>query len=131
MRPYTVEYRSQVEGDIAKASVEFIERKSKTKQPFFLYVGWTHTHYPTLPAQDFQGKSRIGAYGDAIIELDFRTGQALVAVKAAGVEDNTIVIWVDHAAAPTAGPFDSRYGFDGPSAASSATRSKDRSGPWA
>ena len=46
VRPYTVEYRRQVEGDIAKASVEFIERQAKAKQPFFLYVGFTHTHYP-------------------------------------------------------------------------------------
>ena len=32
-----------------------------------------------------------------------------------GVEDNTIVLWLsDNAAAPTAGPFDSRPGFNGP-----------------
>ncbi|WP_254016393.1 MULTISPECIES: sulfatase-like hydrolase/transferase [Mesorhizobium] len=131
-RPYTPEYRHEVEGDIAEASVEFIERASKTTQPFFLYVGWTHTHYPTLPAQEFQGKSRIGAYGDAVMELDFRTGQVLDAIKAAGNEDNTIVIWVSatrrlrqparstRATASTA-----------PSAASSATRWKGRSARWA
>jgi arylsulfatase len=115
VRPYTPEYRRQVEGDIAKASVEFIERQAKAKQPFFLYVGWTHTHYPTLPAPEFTGKSRIGAYGDAVMELDHRTGQVLDAIKAAGVEDNTIVLWLsDNAAAPTSGPFDSRPGSNGP-----------------
>ncbi len=115
VRPYTLEYRRQVEGDIAKASVEFIQRQAEAKQPFFLYVGWTHTHYPTLPAPEFTGKSRIGAYGDAIMELDHRTGQVLDAIKAAGVEDNTIVFWLsDNAAAPTAGPFDSRPGSNGP-----------------
>ena len=115
VRPYTVDYRRQVEGDIAKASVEFIERQAKAKKPFFLYVGFTHTHYPTLPAPEFAGKSRIGAYGDAIMELDYRTGQVLDAIKAAGVEDNTIVLWLsDNAAAPTAGPSDSRPGSNGP-----------------
>ena len=115
VRPYTVDYRRQVEGDIAKASVEFIQRQARAKQPFFLYVGWTHTHYPTLPAPEFVGKSRIGAYGDAIMELDHRTGQVLDAIKAAGVEDNTIVLWLsDNAAAPTSGPFDSRPGSNGP-----------------
>jgi hypothetical protein len=74
VRPYTVEYRRQVEGDIAKAAVEYIERQGKAQQPFFLYVGWTHTHYPTLAAPEFTGKSRIGVYGDAIMELDHRTG---------------------------------------------------------
>ena len=115
VRPYNVDYRRQVEGDIAKASVEFIDRQAKAKKPFFLYVGFTHTHYPTLPAPEFAGKSRIGPYGDAIMELDYRTGQVLDAIKAAGVEDNTIVLWLsDNAAAPTAGPFDSRPGSNGP-----------------
>ncbi len=114
-RPYTVDYRRQVEGDIANAAVEIIQRRAKEKNPFFLYVGFTHTHYPTLTAPEFTGKSRIGAYGDAIMELDHRTGQVLDAIKAAGIEDNTIVIWLsDNAAAPTSGPPDSRPGFNGP-----------------
>jgi arylsulfatase len=115
VRPYTVDYRKQVEGDIAKASVDFIERQAKAKQPFFLYVGFTNTHYPIRTASEFEGKSRIGPYGDAIMELDHRTGQVLDAIKAAGVEDNTIVIWLsDNAAAPTAGPESTRMGFNGP-----------------
>ncbi len=115
VRPYTVDYRRQIEGDIAKAAVGYIDRQAKGKQPFFLYVGWTHSHYPTLTAPEFTGKSRIGVYGDAIMELDHRTGQVLDAIKAASIENNTIVIWVsDNAAAPTAGPFDSRAGSNGP-----------------
>ena len=115
VRPYTLEYRPQVEGDIAEAAVGFIERQAEANQPFFLYVGFTHTHYPTLPAPEFEGLSRIGPYGDAIMELDYRTGQVLDAIEAAGVEDNTIVLWLsDNAAAPTSGPFDSRPGSNGP-----------------
>jgi arylsulfatase len=115
VRPYTVDYRRQVEGDIAKSAVDFIQRQAKAKQPFFLYVGWTHSHYPTLPAAEYTGKSRIGPYGDAIMELDYRTGQVLDAIKAAGVESNTIVLWLsDNAAAPTSGPSDSRPGSNGP-----------------
>ena len=30
--------------------------------------------------------------GDAIMELDYRTGEILDAIKAAGIKDNTIVI---------------------------------------
>ena len=115
VRPYTVENRGQVEGEIAKASVEFIERRAKAGQPFFLQVGFTYTHYPLRTAPEFVGKSRIGPYGDAIMELDYRTGQILDAITAAGIEDNTIVIWLsDNAAAPTAGPSDTRFGFNGP-----------------
>jgi arylsulfatase A-like enzyme len=75
VRPYTVEYRRQVEGDIAKASVEYIDRQAKRKAPFFLYVGFTHTHYPSLVPPEFVGKSRIGPYGDAVMELDYRTAR--------------------------------------------------------
>jgi arylsulfatase len=114
-RAYTVDYRSQIEGDIANASVDFINRKAKGDRPFFLYVGFTYTHYPIRTAPEFVGKSRIGPYGDAIMELDYRTGQVLDAIKAAGIEDNTIVLWLsDNAAAPLAGPSDTRMGFNGP-----------------
>jgi arylsulfatase A-like enzyme len=115
VRPYTVEYRRQVEADIANASVDFIQRQAKANQPFFMYVGFTNTHYPIGTAPEFEGKSRIGPYGDAIMELDHRTGQVLDAIKAAGVEDNTIVLWLsDNAAAPTQGPSETRAGFNGP-----------------
>jgi len=115
VRPYTLDYRRRVEGDIATASVEFIERQAKAKQPFFLYVGWTQTHYPSLTPPEFTGKSRIGDYGDAIMELDYRTGQVLDAIKASEVEDNTIVIWLsDNGASPIAGPPESRGASNGP-----------------
>ncbi len=94
VRPYNIEYRRQIEGDIAKASVEYIQRHAKANKPFFLYVGFTHTHYPSLVPPEFVGKSRIGSYGDAMMELDHRTGEVLDAIKAAGVENNTIVIWL-------------------------------------
>ena len=115
VRSYNFEYRAQVEKDIAAASVDFIQRQAKAKKPFFLYVGFTNTHYPLHPAPEFAGKSRIGPYGDAIMELDYRTGQVLDAIKASGVEDNTIVLWLsDNAAAPTQGPSDTRAGSNGP-----------------
>lgn len=115
VRPYTLDYRRQVEGDIAQASVSYIEQQAKTKQPFFLLVGWTNTHYPSLVAPEFVGKSRIGPYGDAVMELDHRTGQVLDAIKAAGIEDNTIVLWMsDNGASSTEGPAESRGGSNGP-----------------
>ena len=94
VRPYSLEYRREVEKDIAAASVDYIKQQAAAKQPFFLYIGWSDAHYPQLPSSEFEGKSRIGAYGDMMMELDYRTGQVLDALKVAGVEDNTIVIWI-------------------------------------
>ena len=115
VREYTVDYRRQVEGDIAAASVEFIQRQAKANKPFFMYIGWTHSHYPSVVPPEFEGKSSIGPYGDAIMELDYRTGQVLDTIEAAGVEDNTIVIWIsDNAATPISGPPAFRGGNNGP-----------------
>jgi arylsulfatase A-like enzyme len=48
------------------------------------------------------------------MELDYRTGEVLDAIKAAGIEDNTIVIWAsDDGASPLAGPPASRGGSNG------------------
>jgi arylsulfatase len=94
VRPYDLEYRVQVEGDIAQASAEYIKRQADAKEPFFLYVGWSQVHYPAWPHPDFAEKSPAGPFGDAVMELDHRTGQVLDALAEAGIEDNTIVIWL-------------------------------------
>ena len=115
VREYTVDYRRQVEGDIAKASVEFITRQAKADKPFFMMIGWTHSHYPSVTPPEFTGKSSSGPYGDAIMELDHRTGEVLAAIKDAGIEDNTIVIWIsDNGATPISGPPAYRGGNNGP-----------------
>jgi len=114
IREYTVEYRKQVEGDIARASIDFIQKLANKDQPFFLYVGFTHSHYPCVTAPEFEGKSPAGPYGDAIMELDYRTGEVLDAITAAGIEEKTIVIWIsDDGASPLTGPPGSRGGSNG------------------
>jgi arylsulfatase A-like enzyme len=81
----------------------------------FCYIGWTHTHYPSVVAPEFEGKSRIGPYGDAVMELDHRTGQVPDAIKEAGIENHTIVIWMfDNASTPIGAPQAYRGGSNGP-----------------
>ncbi|MGI9205319.1 MAG: sulfatase-like hydrolase/transferase [Woeseiaceae bacterium] len=114
VREYTVDYRAQVEADITEASIDFINELSGDSEPFFLYVGFTHTHYPNRAAPEFTGKSPAGPYGDMIMELDYRTGEILDAIEAAGIEDNTIVIWLsDDGASPNTGPTQDIGGFNG------------------
>lgn len=53
---------------------------------------------------EFAGKSGSGLYADMLTEVDYRTGQILDALQAAGVADNTIVVFSsDNATAPLAG----------------------------
>ena len=73
-------------------------------KPFFLYLALTAPHTPTSPGEAWRGKSKLGVYGDFVMEVDHcvqRVRQALVANK---VDDNTLVIFSsDHGPAPYAG----------------------------
>jgi arylsulfatase len=50
-------------------------------------------HFPNLPSQQFKGKSRIGNYGDKLMEGDYHVGQILDTLKQLGIDDNTIVVF--------------------------------------
>jgi len=114
VREYDVEYRRQVEDDIAKASVKIINEKSAAKEPFFLLVGLTQTHYPNVTSPEFSGKSSIGPYGDALLQHDHAVGEILDAIEKAGIEDNTIVIYIsDNGSTPIGGPAEYRGGSNG------------------
>lgn len=103
VRPYDLEYRKQIEGDIAAASIAYIRKQAAANQPFFAFIGWTRPHYPNDVSSEFVGKSRIGVYGDSVAELDYRTGQVLDEIKAAGIENNTIVIFISDNGPTTTG----------------------------
>lgn len=94
VRAYDLGYRRFVDRDIANAATDFIKTHAGSDTPFFLFLGWTRPHYPNDAAPDYQGKSRIGSYGDSVMELDGRTGEVLAALSEAGIEDDTIVIFL-------------------------------------
>lgn len=73
-----------------KASNFIQENKDK---PFFLYFAFHDIHVPRLPSDQFKGKSEMGVRGDVILQMDYATGLVLDALKEAGVEENTIVIF--------------------------------------
>lgn len=94
LREYTLEERKKIDIEIADRSVKYIMKKANKENPFFLFVGWTRPHPPNNTTKEFEDKSRIGIYGDSVMELDYNTGRVLDALKKAGIEDNTIVVWM-------------------------------------
>jgi len=76
----------------AKA-VEKIHEASKQDQPFFMYFPLTSPHTPWLPLDKYRGTSGAGYYGDFAAYTDGVLGEVTAAIKAAGIEDNTIVIF--------------------------------------
>ncbi|TKG96303.1 arylsulfatase [Puteibacter caeruleilacunae] len=72
-------------------SVDFIERHKD--EPFFLYLPFSQPHVPLGVSSKFKGKSEYGLYGDAVMELDWSVGEVMKAIEAAGVADNTIIMF--------------------------------------
>ena len=66
---------------------------SKKKTPFFLYLPLTSPHTPWLPAQQFQGKSGAGTYGDFVMHTDHVVGRVMHTLDSLGLKENTLVIF--------------------------------------
>ena len=61
--------------------------------PFFLYLAHSLPHIPLARSAEFVGHSDAGIYGDVIEELDWSVGRVLDALRAAGIERNTLVLF--------------------------------------
>ena len=84
-------------------SIEYIrERGQQQAEPFFLYLAFNAPHFPIQPPPGWLAKVKARepqldesrAANVAFIEhLDDRIGRVIAEIKAAGIEDNTIVIF--------------------------------------
>ena len=72
-------------------AVRFI--RTNREKPFFLYLPHTMPHVPLFVSERFKGKSKGGIYGDVIEEIDGSVGEILGAVKEAGLDERTLVIF--------------------------------------
>jgi uncharacterized sulfatase len=75
---------------VAEAKAVIAERSDR---PFFLYVAHIAPHIPLRPGPRFKGRSKAGLYGDFVEEMDWTTGEILAAVKAAGKDRETIILF--------------------------------------
>lgn len=73
--------------------ITYIHEHAQAKEPFFLYFPMTSPHEPISPSARFKGKSGIAPIADFLMETDWSAGQVLGAIDAAGISDNTIVIF--------------------------------------
>ncbi|WP_339703732.1 arylsulfatase [Algoriphagus aquimarinus] len=85
-------------------SIQYIEEKGKDEKPFFLYLALPSPHTPILPPAEWQGKSGLMPFGDFMMMIDDYVGQVNAAIKRAGIEENTLVIFTsDNGGSPAAG----------------------------
>ena len=84
-------------------AVDYIHDKSKEDKPFYLYLPLPAPHTPILPIKEYQGKSGLNPYGDFVLMVDDMVGKVMKALKEAGVEDNTIIVFsTDNGCSPQA-----------------------------
>lgn len=62
-------------------------------RPFFLYLAHSMPHIPLARSADYSGHSAGGIYGDVIEELDASTGRILEALRKAGLDRRTLVVF--------------------------------------
>ena len=77
----------------------------QAKSPYLLYLPLAAPHTPIAVAKEWQGKSSVKhPYADFVMQTDAVVGRVLDAIKAAGVEDTTLVVFTsDNGCAPYIG----------------------------
>jgi len=95
---------------LERKAVEYIDAKGgrinnpafrqTTGKPFFLYVPLTAPHTPIAPARQFRGRSKAGAYGDFVCQVDYVAGQIINALERNGLTGNTLVIFTSDNGSP-------------------------------
>jgi len=93
VKAYDLEQRGLIDLELTKRSIDFMKRQAKAKQPFFLYVPYTMTHYPLIPHPDFAGKTGNGRFADVLAQIDAYLGMLLDTVDELGIRDDTLFIF--------------------------------------
>jgi arylsulfatase len=70
-----------------------MRREAESESPFFLYLPYTATHFPTLPHPDFDGASGKGPWADMLMQIDSYVGELLDTVDDLGIAENTIFVF--------------------------------------
>lgn len=72
-------------------SVEFMEKNQA--KPFFLFFSSHDIHVPRIPHERFQGMTKLGFRGDAIMELDWCVGEIMATLDRLKIADETLIVF--------------------------------------
>lgn len=93
VKVYDLEARRGIDETLVERSMSFMDRAQEQHKPFFLYLPLVHLHFPTLPHSDFAGRTGAGDFADSMVEMDHRVGQIVDYLDAAGIAENTLLIF--------------------------------------
>jgi arylsulfatase len=90
---YDVKYRPLIDRELTNRAIAFMKKNAAANKPFFIYLPYTATHFPTIPHPDFKGKSGKGPWGDLLMQIDSSVGELLDTLDELGIADDTIFIF--------------------------------------
>jgi arylsulfatase len=93
VRPYRLDYRPLIDGNLTEKAIDFMRRQTQAEKPFFLYLPYTATHYPTRPHPDFAGATGNGPWADLLHQIDTYSGRLLDTIDELEIRDNTIFVF--------------------------------------
>lgn len=93
VKQLTIEIRRNIDVEYQNRAFSFIKQSVKDAKSFFLYYNHSLMHLPTIPRDEFKGKSEAGEFADCLLELDYDFGQLLDLLDELKISDNTIVIF--------------------------------------
>src|SRR5688572_2634483 len=82
-----------VDEEFLAATLDYLDKASKSDKPFFLWFNSTRMHIFTHLKEASKGKTGLGTYPDGMVEHDGHIGQILDKLKALGLDENTIVMY--------------------------------------
>ena len=93
----------EVTPNFFKRGIKYIKDHARKEKPFFLYLALPSPHTPILPTEEWQGKSKLNAYGDFTMMIDNYMGKLLKILDELKIKDNTLVIFTsDNGCSPAA-----------------------------
>ncbi len=87
----TLEDQALLVQDYTARTISYIEKHKKV--PFFIYLAHNMPHVPIAVQSKYSGKSEQGLFGDLMMEIDMSVGEIMNALKANGLDENTVVIF--------------------------------------
>jgi arylsulfatase len=90
---YDFARRPLIDEEITTKSADYIRAHAKQDKPFFLFVSYSLPHAPPIPNPKFRNPARTD-YQNVLTEIDHNTGVVLDAIAQAGIEKDTVVVWV-------------------------------------
>ncbi len=91
--PLTRRRMETVDSEFVDATLDFMDRKTRERQPMFVWFNATRMHFRTHVPANLRGRSGLNEYADGMLQHDDQVGQILKKIDDLGIANNTIVIY--------------------------------------